>query len=470
MQKIIGKINIENILCIFIMISPILDIISFIFRNTFETRISPVTIVRPIIPIIVMLYLFLKKDKKFKLYSILIAFLYVIYGIIHILLFKDLKTGMSYSNELHEMQYLINYSFMILNLFIYTYVFKNKNVDKLQKSVCVSSFIAILSIYIAMITQTSSHTYIEESIGYKGWFESGNSVSGVLVLSIFVYISLLKDEKYRKIVLLNLILVGIYLTTLIGTRVGIYGYIIVVTLYIVIEIIYNLIKNKKINKKIIACSLFALTLLIIIITLFGSSTMKRRNYLKDIEGNIVDNSTNQEAHITGSLLEIKEKIDNNMFEENFMSEEQKKSIKDLYEIAHKYKIKNNDQRTQQLIYNIQLVKNQDNPMLILFGNGYMANYRELVLEMEVLAILLNFGIIGFILYLLPFISVIIYAIYKGMKNPKLIDKDYIFLICGCLFAMALSLFSGYIFFNVSVTLIVIVLNTMLLNKCTRKEI
>ena len=55
------NINEENMLCFFIMICPILDMVSFLYRNTFNTNFSPSTIIRPIIPIIIAIYLFFKQ-------------------------------------------------------------------------------------------------------------------------------------------------------------------------------------------------------------------------------------------------------------------------------------------------------------------------------------------------------------------------------------------------------------------------
>ena len=69
MEKIRQKlknINIEDILCMFIILCPILDMVSFLYRNIFNTNSSPSTIIRPIIPIIISIYLFFKEDKKFK--------------------------------------------------------------------------------------------------------------------------------------------------------------------------------------------------------------------------------------------------------------------------------------------------------------------------------------------------------------------------------------------------------------------
>ena len=357
---------------------------------------------------------------------------------------------------------------MILNLFLYIYFFKDKNKDKLKKYVFIAAIIYIVSIYISIITNTSSSTYIEK-MGYKGWFESGNSICAILLLAMFSYISLLKEKKYKIWCGAIIILVGIYLSMLVGTRVGLFGFILVFTVYIATEILQELIKNKKLNKKITIIGIIAICAIVGAVTIFGSTTMQRRKHLQEIEQNIVDESKNEQAHITGSLLEIKEKIEKDELEEGYMSETQKQSVIDLYNKANELNLKNNDQRMQQLIYNISLVKNQKSPLLIVFGNGYMANYRELVFEMEVPAILLNFGILGFLLYLGPFVVILLYAFIRGIKNRKKIDAEYVRLVLGCGFAFALSLLSGYTFFNQSSAIMIVVLNTLLITKTYKQR-
>ena len=463
-KELSKKINIENILCAFIIICPILDIMSFLFRNKFNTNYSPSTFIRPIISIVVMMYLFIKRDKKFKLYSILTALIYMIYAVIHLYLFEKVKTGSSYSNVIHEAQYLINYSFMILNLFIYIHIFKDKDASKLKLSVLWASCIYIISIYISIITKTSSHTYVLEGIGYKGWFESGNSIGAILILSMFIYIGYIKDKKYRKIAISILILNIIFLTTLIGTRVGLLGVVCVLALYGIVQVFVGILRNKKIDKKIIICISVAVVAIGILVTIFGSATFERRKHLKDIENDIIDESLEDKSHITGDLLKIKNKIDDGTLEEGYMSESQKQSILDLYNTANKLNVTNNDQRMQQLIYNIALVKNQKNLGLIIFGNGYMANFRELVLEMEIPAFLFNFGILGFTLYFVPFLAIFVYGAYIVIKNIRDIDDEYFMLLLGCGFTFALSFFSGYTFFNSSSMMVIVVMNALLVNK------
>ena len=462
--KLKEKINIENILCFFIIICPILDMLSFIFRNLFNTNISPSTILRPVIPIIVIIYLFFKEDKKFKLYTFLGFLIFGIYGVMHLYLFTKVKTGSSYSGVIHESQYIVNYSFMILNLFLYIYIFKDKNTEKLKKSILYSACIYVGSIIISIITHTSSHTYLEEQMGYKGWFESGNSVGAILLLTMFIYINYIKDKKYRKIVVPLLVLLGIFLMFLIGTRVGLLGFILVISLYIIVEVFYSLLHNKKVNKRIVGIGAGLIVAISICVVIFGSTTLERRKHLKEIESDISDENLKENSHITGDLLDIKNKIDKNELEDGYMEEPQKKSIIDLYNKANTMKISKNDQRMQQLIYNIALVKNQKNLGLILFGNGYVANFRELILEMEIPAFLFNFGILGFILYFVPFLSIFVYGLWIGIKNIKKVDDEYIMMELACGFTFALSFFSGYTFFNSSSMIVIVVINTLLVNK------
>lgn len=461
MKKVKEKLNIENLLTVFIILCPILDIASFIFRNIFNTKISPSTIIRPILPIIAFIYYFIKADKKYKLKMFGISAIYGIYAIIHLILFTTVKSECSYSNISHELQYLVNYTFMIIILYVFIKTFKEKlSTEKLEKATVISVGIYLLSIILSIITNTMSSTYIE-GMGIKGWFESGNSISATLILSMYILL-MNKNKKYKKIIIAELILMGIFLTMLIGTRVGLYGFILTIGIFVLVK--SNIFNINKINKKIVIAGGALLALIILIICLVGSNTFTRRQHLKDIEANIVDSSNNEEAHLTGSLIEIKDKIDNKQIDEKYMNEVQQKSVLELYDIANKLQISNNDQRMQQLLYNAILVKNQANLLLILFGNGYMNQFRELVLEMDIPAFLFNFGIIGLFLYFVPFLSIFIYALYWAIKRYKIIDEQYIMYLLGLGLSFALSVFSGYVFFNMSTDSIIIVICVLLLNK------
>ena len=448
------EIWIYRLIYMYVILNPILDIASYLTRNIFEINISPATILRPIIPICICIYIFFKNDLKYKMKMIGISVIYGLYTIVHLYLFSKNITGSSYGGLTHELQYMINYTFMFLNIYIFTYLFRKKEqIGILKKSVLISTIIYIVSICIAIITNTSSYTYMYEQIGYKGWFESGNSVSAILILSMFVYIPLIKNKKYIKVIIPLVVLTGIYLTMLIGTRTGMFGFFIVLGVIIVAQILLAIIKKVKIDKKIILVLLIVTILSSTLIGIIGSSTTKRREYIEDEKSDV---------HLTGDLTNMKNSIEQNTIEEGYLSNVQKQSILDLYNTANYMKIENTDQRMQQLIYNVHLIKNQKDIMLVLFGNGFVLNFRELIMEMEVPAILFNFGIIGTILYLGAFIYILGYGIILFFKNIKKIDDEYILVLSGLAMAFALSTLTGYVFFNISTMTIIVILATILM--------
>lgn len=470
--KKIKNIKLEDILCLYIILCPILDIASFLFRNHFNTNISISTFLRPIVPVVLAIYIFIRANKKNKLILLGITALYVLYGVIHLIVTKTFLTGCSYGGIKEEMQYVINYSFLIINLIVFYCAFinkkwrnkeivssdKNSKINKLKLAVLIMCGIYITSIYIAILTGTSSYTYIEEQIGYKGWIESGNSLSAILCISTFIILSLIKDKKYRIPAIIILVLTGIYLVALIGTRTGLLGFFLAVAVFIAIEVLFS--KNK-----VAIVGFIILALAVITVGLVGSNTLKRRSQMNDSKYEIIDEATGEVGHMTGDMLKIKNAILNGTLENGYMSNAQKEAVLDLHEYTTKNNIAGNDTRTQQLMYNIYLVKEQKNIIGILFGNGFEANFREVVMENELASLMLNFGILGFTLYAGPFIFVLITAliqIIKKIKKKQKLETDYLMAIAALILIFGLSYLSGYIFFNSSVMIMISVVSIEIL--------
>ena len=93
---------------------------------------------------------------------------------------------------------------------------------------------------------------------------------------------------------------------------------------------------------------------------------------------------------------------------------------------------------------------------IIFGNGYETNFREMVMENELASLILNFGIIGFVLYAGPFVLILIKSIIvilKKLKNKEKIKTGFLMNVAALGLAFVLSYLTGYIFFNSSVMII-----------------
>lgn len=467
MEKEKKCFSIEVLLYMLLVISPFLDSFSFLLKQLFPNiNLSITAIIRPILPVIVMLYIFFC-DKKYKTF-IIGGILYGIYALGHLVCFNYIHTESAYGNIFHEAQYIFNYTYMMLVFYLFYYfITKNKLKDWYRYvRYFLIGYISLL--YIAILTGTSSSTYIT-GIGYKGWNASGNAVGSILLLSSCLLLpSIVVDKKKTDYILLSL--VGFYLMFLLGTRVGLLGFPLILLMYLVCSFIFREKKKKTIiNKK----NLFVTTLVIIFVALIAtmafnlSATLKRQQHLESESNEVIDKDTNMESHITGDALKFVKQIKSNEIDEKFMNNAQQKALIKLYDAANKMNLSNQNRRVQQFLYHSFLVIEQNNPILWLFGNGYLSNYSEMTLEMEFVALLYNFGIVGFILYVGVFLVIDFLAIKTFIKKRGKVDVAYSFYLFSCLFAVLLSFFAGYTFFHVSCMLIIILLHLMLNEK--RKE-
>lgn len=447
MKKLINK---ENILYLFILISPFLDLISSLF-NYWGYSLTPSTIIRPLIPLIFILYIIVI-DKKVRSKLLFLMAVYISYIVIHISLYKNIITGVSYGSIIHELQYLANYTYLIFTFILYGYVFYKKQ-NILPKIVLLFTTTYIGLIYLAIITFTSFTSYLD-GVGYKGWFNNSGALGSLLLLSLCIIIPNIYINKLKYIKIITILLTLFYLSFLIGSRVGLYGSILVMVVYATGNYIFKKINNKVINYKLFYTTIIVFVLLLIT---FGSYTISRRNNLKNIE--------DDKIHIAYDLYNLKIAIDNNLVADDYMDSDQIYALNKLYDYANEHNFSNIDLRKQQLVYHVYLYEKQDDISLKLFGNGYLSSQGSLILEMEVLALLFNFGLIGFILYFMPFLATFLYCIYVMFKNIKRVDIESIMYTFGVLISYAISMLAGHVYFNTSVMPMIIVIHLLLLNKC-----
>ena len=463
LKKLKKVITLENMLCLLVVLGPIFDIASFLFRNYFNTTFSVSTFIRPIIPVLVSICLFIKAKKKQKLQMLGLAALFIVYSGIHLYLTNTQVSGMSYGGVKEELQYIFNFTFLSVYFYIFYNVFKDKDLSKLKKAISIMLGIYIASIYLSIVTDTSSQTYVESNTGYKGWIESANSLSAILVISMFVVLQGIKDKnsKWRIYNIIVSLLTGIYLAFLIGTRTGLLGFFIAVAIFVLAEMLFSK------NKKIIIAGITVFIIGLIVVGVFGSSTLIRRKDLKHESETLIDETTGEIATMTLSTLKIKNNIVNNTVEEGYLTEAQSKSMLDLYDYTKAHNVSGTDRRKLQFMYNVFLIKNQKSIPMILFGNGWATNFYELLMENELPMILFNFGIIGFSMYLLPFIIALIYSIIKGLKNRSKLDSEYVMLVSGLGLTIVLAIAQGYVFFATSSMSVIVAITVMLLSKAKK---
>ena len=406
-----------------------------------------------IIPIVLMLYIF-SRDRSVRKPLIISGIVFLLYGVVHLLIFKKLLTGISYGNIFTEGLYLFNYTYMIYILFIIMYLSKRELLPHLKKALFIMLFNYLLLIYVSIITKTSLPTYVEGT-GYRSWFVSGNTLCTALLLLLSIHIT--DFFKKKKIIsLVVFVLLGIYLVFLVGTRTGLFGFVLVLGFYLLLKL-YLAMKHKiQFNRNRVFIILGIVVAMSLVLVFFGSKTLERRREMQAMVDDIVDiNKNNEIAHVSGDTTRIVYNIRHDLVEDGYLSEAQKQAYLDMYEACNKLKLDSNNYRVQQLIYHYYLIKDQHNIMYILFGNGHLNQYGEMILEMELPFILFNFGILGFLLYVFP----LLYLLYKGIKymfgHKKFLMDNYYMELFGLLFAFGLSCVAGYVLYSSTCVLIMI---------------
>lgn len=446
--------KIEYLVYIYIVISPFLDALSCMYRVWFPNALlSPLMVIRPIIPIILALYIF-ARDKSVRKPLIISGIVYVLYGVGHLLIFRKLLTGISYGSIFQEGLYVFNYTYMIYILFIIMYFSKREQLPHLKKALFVMLCSYLLLIYVSILTKTSLPTYVEGT-GYRSWFVSGNSLCTALLLLFSVFVADMFKKKNLKY-LIVFVLLGLYLMFLVGTRTGLFGFVLVFAAYIGFKLFVAFKHKVQFNRNRVIIILGVIVLFTLLAFKVGSSTIERRREMQAMVDDIIDINNNYEvAHVTGDTTKIVYSINHDLVPEGQLSEEQKKAYLDMYDACNKLKLNSNNYRIQQLIYNYYLVKEQHNILYILFGNGHVNLYGEMILEMEIPFILFNFGILGFLLYVFP----LVYLLYKGIKyifgHQKFLMENYYMNLFGLLLAFGLACIAGYVLYSSTCVLIMI---------------
>ena len=447
------KFKVETLIYIYIILLPILDSFSNMYREWFPSSgLSPAMFLRLIIPGILFLYIMIK-DKESQRYLIIMGIVYLIYGFVHLYIFNNLTTEIAYGDFFKESTYIINYTFNVFMLYIMYYFYSKRRLPYLKDSLYISLIIYLIIIYFSIVTKTSLSTYIE-GLGYKSYFVSSNSLCTILLLLLSVLIKSLFDKKkwFDKVILIAL---GTYLGFLVGTRTGLFGFILVVVMYIVFSLVVAISKKIKFDKRKMLFLVIFLVILFTALFKVGSYTFKRQSVKEDQGDDIIDINTGEVSHVTGdTTLHVKD-IKDNVMSEKYLSHERQQALLSMYNKCNEMKLNLSDRRTQQLIYNAYKVKYERNISYILFGNGYVNDYHEMILEMEVPALLFNFGIMGFLLYLGPMIFFLYSKTKMAIKNKRLLDVDNLMIIFGILLSLALATLAGYVLFSTTCALIMI---------------
>jgi len=418
MNKFLNK-NINKIITIFILIQPILDVISGFNNNILKFNISPNVIFRILFLVCSIFYLlFINKTKykKISLYYLLGLFIYFILFSISIIHFKG------FDCLFYEIKNLVLSFYFPILLVTFINLFDQYNIRIDLKYLFYTFIIYLIFIFIPNITGLSFDSYTQGKVGNSGWFNSANAISSILSILLPFIIIYLKNKKFNFKYLI-LIAIFLYCILSLGTKVPLLS-LGIILIFNIIYLIYYLLKKKDYKKISIIITSCLVTIIGLIIIIPHTSFYKNIEIHLDFLG--IDSV---EELITDINM-----IDRFIFSDRLTFLMKTKNVYDSSSLYEK-----------------------------LIGIGYIENYgtdlaNTKMVEMDYYDIFYRHGIVGCILFFIP----ILLVLFKSVKNFDKLDFNKINIITSIALVFILAFFSGHIFTVPNVSVFIVIILSMII--------
>lgn len=466
----LNKIN-KNLLIIFFMIQPILELILSLFKdNSFQIAgISIATLIRyGLLAVIIGMAVITHLKRKSTKIFIGTLIIYAIYIILHYLNSRSINSTFLEKMVNHGFVGIAMYvsKFVIPICVVYLVYILRFNYKDLKKCVL---FITTFTALIVIITNLFGVDFIAYSFGEntenvaanilkwfdkdytytewrmltsRGWFPSGNELSSffAILLPVLTWIALKEKKNWYFVI----ILIQMIAMLLVGTRISVYGAIMLPIATIVIWLLDNFINKNKIEKRKLFCS-------VIIAFVFGIFFMASpfMNRIKVGEGTV--NKFEQE--IEDDEIELSE--DDNTPERIFVKMNYGKELIPYDILYNGYNYLEHTDFWVHVIKDVS-IENRDNARKLktlilddvekekagkldkLVGIGEMSVYPE----RDFVAQYYYIGLLGIILFLLPFAVLLI--ISGGYNFIKLLNKQLDGLQIVMLFSLIFIVGTAYL--------------------------
>lgn len=253
---------------------------------------------------------------------------------------------------------------------------------ELKKILKYNVFFILTTILIAKLTNTGFNSYSDTvTTGVVGWYYSANEISGIITILFPLFLEdILKNNKYSFI----LVMYVIFMMMMLGTKTPLLG----VLISLIALFIHILFKDK--NKKNIFKILFFISYTVILF--FNSS------YLSNLNSGRYISATN-------AVFSSRDVYLNNTTREYINSNLEGK----------------------------------------LFGLGSTNNkVLEKYVEMDFYDLLYRYGIIGFIIFIIPFFRIVLKMMEYTLSHLKNYNYDKMILILITMLSLLIAFFAGHI--------------------------
>ena len=357
-----------------------------------------------------VLYLYFgeyKNKKKILIYVSTLIMTIIIHTLIMVL-DKDMSVFM------YEFKNTISTYYFVFLLISLGVIYKDNKISK--KELMYLWIIYVLLTFIPNVLGIGFKSYSHSKTGMTGWFYSANVVGSILVILLPIILSEIKKLPKLLIVILGALV--LYSIFSLGTKTPVLG-LGIILFFNLLYYVYKLFKSKKKKSIVIIFSslilLCGVSVYVIPKTSFYENLKIHYNFLKKNDVKVFS----------------KEFLDHFVFSQRLSMEERTR---------HNY----NKSPIQEKI----------------FGIGYIENYSTdsvnlKIVEMDYFDIFYREGIIGFVLFFIP----VIYMIVMFFKNNS-INFVSVNMFISILLIMLLALFQGHIFITPAISIFVALILNM----------
>ncbi|MBR9656731.1 MULTISPECIES: O-antigen ligase family protein [Bacillus cereus group] len=435
-----------HFLLLFIVFQPILDLLTSFSIYVLHMSATVGIVVRFAFMLLALGYLLLHHKqqgaKKYILYLCLFGIVLAI-GLVNNLM---IKSPVSFGEEV---KFIMKSVYPIVLLFGYIIALKElKNNEfafhKIITYFLYATLILSISIITAMATGTDFPSYPNSKIGSRGWFFAGNDLSSIfaIMFPIVVLYSVHKTTSFSKVYYWIPTVLAMYASIMIGTKVG-YG-AIVITLGIALFFLFieYMMHRKKEGKGFT----YLVNTIVAAVVLGGLLVLTPQTPI----------AKNMSIHL--QIYEYKKSV---------QDEKDRKEGKVVKEEEHKQG-ELTDSEMKSLIYSdrdkfLKVYKQyyKEAPLSQkLFGMGYAGNYttKMKLVEMDFHDLFFAFGIVGFLMYLLPFLYFGIKIFIRLITNfKKLFSVKHMLLASTLVLSLGIGFMSGHVLTAPAVSIFFVVI-------------
>ncbi|EJS64615.1 hypothetical protein ICW_04889 [Bacillus wiedmannii] len=422
-----------HFLLLFIVFQPILDLLTSFSIYVLHMSATVGIVVRFAFMLLALGYLLLHHKqqgaKKYILYLCLFGIVLAI-GLVNNLM---VKSPVSFGEEV---KFILKSVYPIVLLFGYIIALKKlKNnayvFHKIITYFLYATLILSISIIAAMATGTDFPSYPNSKIGSRGWFFAGNDLSSIfaIMFPIVVLYSVHKTTSFSKVYYWIPTVLAMYASIMIGTKVG-YG-AIVITLGIALFFLFieYMIHRKKEGRGFT----YLVNTVVAAVVLGGLLVFTPQTPI----------AKNMSIHL--QIYEYKKSV---------QEEKDRKEGKVIKDEEHKQG-ELTDSEMKSLIYSdrdkfLKVYKQyyKEAPLSQkLFGMGYAGNYttKMKLVEMDFHDLFFAFGIIGFLMYVLPLLYFGIKIFIRLITNfKKLFSVKHMLLASTLVLSLGIGFMSGHV--------------------------